>query len=98
MDWRTEMHWVSNSVDSILEGDERLGSKLAMRLRRRKGEDGTVLSNSPPPPKGVSDVLPGCVNIRRYVENVFLPFAKYLPSTGQRDYQNISQAVHQVES
>ena len=98
MDWRTEMHWESSSVDSLLEDDERLASKLAMRLRRRKGEDGTVLSTSPPPPKSVSDVLPGRVSIRRYVENAFLPFAKYLPSTGKRDHQNISQAVHQVES
>jgi hypothetical protein len=60
MDWRTEMHWESNSVDSNLEDDKRLESKLALRLRRRKGEDGTVLSISSPPPKSVSDVLQEC--------------------------------------
>lgn len=60
MDWRMEMHWESNFVDSNLEVDKRLVSKLALRLRRRKGEDGTVISDSSPPLKNESAVLQGC--------------------------------------
>jgi hypothetical protein len=60
MDWRTEMHWESNFVDSNLEVDKRLVSMLALRLRRRKGEDGSVISDSSPPLKSESDVLQGC--------------------------------------
>jgi hypothetical protein len=54
------MHWDSNFVDSNLEVEKRLVSKLALRLRRRKGEDGTVMSDSSPSPKSESDVLQGC--------------------------------------
>jgi len=60
MDWRTNMHWESNSVDPIFEVDKRRGSELALRLRRRKGEGGTVISDSSPRPKSATDVLQGC--------------------------------------
>jgi hypothetical protein len=51
------MHWESNSIDSNLEVDKRLVSELALRLRRRKGEDGTAMSDSSLLLKGVSVVL-----------------------------------------
>jgi hypothetical protein len=52
------MHCESNSVDSITEDDKRLESKLAVRLRRRKGEDGTaILCDSSPPPNTFTDEL-----------------------------------------
>jgi hypothetical protein len=53
------MHCESRFVDSNLEVDKRLVSKLALRLRRRKGEDGNVMSDSSPPLKGESEVLQG---------------------------------------
>src|SRR5712672_1045376 len=57
IDWRTEIHCESNSVDSVLEVDRCLESKLAVRLRRRKGEDGTAIFNSSPPPNTATDEL-----------------------------------------
>jgi hypothetical protein len=52
-----EMHWESNSVDSILEDDKRPVSMFVLRLRRRNGEDGNATSNSSLPPKISADVL-----------------------------------------
>jgi hypothetical protein len=52
-----EMHWESNSVDSILEDDKRPVSMFVLRLRRRNGEDATGTSNSSLPPKISADVL-----------------------------------------
>lgn len=52
-----EMHWESNSVDSNFEVDKRLVSGLTLRLRRRKGDDGGVISDSSLPLKSESDAL-----------------------------------------